>query len=179
MRLNSDQPALWAQGNLRAKDEIFAQDVAGNAILREDPVGEGQIYFANGVTGYLLITPRGGDIEVICENGALTAYNDGLEWHLRRRATKEQQGHTGLVTVPYPEPPIASSTLSLIEDLVHALDTGQPTRGGPRISLASTELIFALIESHQRGGARVSLPLAQRSLRMERSRGPNQPKYSA
>jgi len=174
MRLNSDHPAVWAQGNLRAKDEIFAGD-----LLREDPVGEGLIYFVNGVTGYLLITPRGGDIEVICENGTLSAYNDGMEWHLRRRTVIDAKGHTALMTAPYPEPPIVSSTLRLIEDLVHALDTGEPTRGGPRISLASTELIFALIESHQRGGARVTLPLAQRSLRMQRSRGPNQPKYSA
>ncbi len=174
MRLNSDQPAVWAQGNLRAQQEIFDGE-----ILREDPVGEGVIYFANGVTGYLLVTPRGGDIEVICENGALTAYNDGLEWHLRRRATKEAHGHTGLVTAPYAEPPIVSSTLRLIEDLVHALDTGEPTRGGPRISLASTEVIFALIESHRRGGAKVTLPIQERNLRLQRSRGPNQPKFAA
>lgn len=174
MRLNSDQPAVWAQGNLRANDDIFDGE-----ILREDPVGEGLVYFANGVIGYLLVTPRGGDIEVICENGTLTAYNDGLEWHLRRRASIDAQGHTGLVTAPYAEPPIASSTLCLIEDLVHALDTGEPTRGGPRISLASTELIFALIESHRQGGAKIMLPLQARTLRMQRSRGPNKPKYSA
>lgn len=173
MRLNSDHPALWAQGNLRAKDDIFDGD-----ILREDPVGEGLVYFANGVTGYLLVTPRGGDIEVICENGTLTAYNDGLEWHLRRREPIDPQGRTGLVTAPYTEPPIASSTLRLIEDLVHALDTGEPTRGGPRVSLASTELIFALIESHRQGGARITLPVQERNLRMQRNRGPNKPKYS-
>jgi predicted dehydrogenase len=173
MRLNSDHPALWAQGNLRANDDIFDGD-----ILREDPVGEGLIYFANGVTGYLLVTPRGGDIEVICENGSLTAYNDGLEWHLRRRVPVDPQGRTGLVTAPFTEPPIASSTLALIEDLVHALDTGEPTRGGPRISLASTELIFALIESHRQGGTRIVLPVQERMLRMQRNRGPNRPKYS-
>lgn len=178
MRLNSDQPAVWAQGNLRARDEIFAKDASGNEILHEDPVGEGLITFANGVTGYLLLTPRGGDIEVLCENGALTAYNDGLEWNLRRRAVKVLHGHTGLITSAYAEPPIASSTLRLIEDLVHALDSGEPTRGGPRISLASTELIFALIESHRRGGVRVTLPVQERNLRLQRSRGPNQPRYT-
>ena len=173
MRLNSDHPAVWAQGNLRAKDDIFD----GN-ILREDPVGEGLVYFANGVTGYLLVTPRGGDIEVICENGTLTAYDDGLEWHLRRREPIDPQGRTGLLTAPYTEPPIASSTLALIEDLVHSLDTGEPSRGGPHISLASTELIFALIESHRHGGARIELPVQERNLRLQRNRGPNKPKYS-
>lgn len=173
LRLNSDQPALWAQGNLRANDEIFDGE-----LLREDPVGEGLIYFANGVTAYLLVTPRSGDIEVICENGALTAYNDGLEWHLRRRAAIDPQGRTGLVTAPFAEPPVASSTLRLIEDLVHGLDTGEATRGGPRVSLASTELIFALIESHRQGGARVALPVQERTLRMQRNRGANTPKYT-
>ena len=173
MRLNSDQPAVWAQGNLRANDDIFDGD-----ILREDPVGEGLVYFANGVTGYLLVTPRGGDIEVICENGTLSAYNDGLEWHLRRREPLDPRGRTGLVTAPFTEPPIRSSTLRLIEDLVHSLDTGEPSRGGPRISLASTELIFALIESHRQGGARVMLPVQERDIRLQRNRGPNKPKYS-
>jgi len=35
-----------------------------------------------------------------------------------------------------------------------------------------------LLESHQRGGARVELPLQERTLRLQRSRGPNQPKYT-
>jgi predicted dehydrogenase len=173
MRLNSDHPAVWAQGNLRANDTIFDGD-----ILREDPVGEGTIYFANGVTAYLLVTPRGGDIEVICENGVLTAYNDGMEWHLRRRAPIDPQGRTGLVTAPFAEPPNVSSTLRLIEDLVHSLDTGEPTRGGPRVSLASTEVIFALIESHRRGGAKISIPIQEHNLRLQRNRGANTPKYS-
>ncbi len=173
MRLNSDQPAVWAQGNLRANDDIFHGD-----ILTDDPVGEGTIYFANGVTGYLLVTPRSGDIEAICENGTLTAYNDGLEWHLRRRQPIQPSGRTALMTAPYTEPPIASSTLALVEDLVHALDTGEPTRGGPRVSLASTELIFALIESHRQGGARITLPVQERAIRLQRNRGPNKPKYS-
>lgn len=172
MRLNSDHPAVWAQGNLRATDEIFDGD-----LLREDPVGEGTVYFANGVTGYLLVTPRGGDIEVICENGTLSAYNDGLEWHLRRRQPIAPKG-TALLTAPYPDPPIASSTLALIEDLVHSLDTGEPSRGGPRVSLASTELIFALIESHRQGGAKIPLPVQERAIRLQRNRGPNKPKYT-
>jgi predicted dehydrogenase len=173
MRLNSDHPALWVQGNLRAGDHIFDGD-----ILREDPVGEGLIYFANDVTGYLLVTPRGGDIEAICENGALTAYNDGLEWHLRHRAPIDPQGRTGLVTAPFAGPPNASSTLRLIEDLVYALDTGEPTRGGPRIALASTEMIFALIESHRYGGAKITLPVQEHNLRLQRNRGPNTPQYT-
>lgn len=70
-----------------------------------------------------------------------------------------------------------ASTLCLIEDLVHSLDTGEPPRGGAELARANTELIFAFVESHQRGGARVELPLAGSAYRLERDRAPRQPKY--
>ena len=68
--------------------------------------------------------------------------------------------------------------MRLVEDLVHALDTGEPTRGGVRVARASTEMIFAFIESHRCGGARVTLPLKDCSLRLERNKPPRQPKFS-
>ncbi len=174
LRLNNDQPAEWVQATLRADDSIFDGD-----ILRTDPVGEGFVAFANGVTAYLLSTPRSSDCEVICENGSLTAFNDGLTWQLRRRQPIDANGHTGFVDVPYPEPPRVSSTLRLIEDLVQALDTGGPTQGGARVALAGAELIFAFIESHRRGGARVHLPLEAHNVRLQRNFAAHQPRYTA
>jgi hypothetical protein len=73
---------------------------------------------------------------------------------------------------------LVSSTLRLIEDLVHSLDTGQPPRGGARVALAGQELIFGFIESHRMGGARVSLPLEKRTTRLNRNHTPRQPKYT-
>jgi hypothetical protein len=58
--------------------------------------------------------------------------------------------------------------LRLIEDLVRSLDTGAPTRGGVRVAAANTELLFAFIESHRRGGQRVPLPLRENALRFIR-----------
>ena len=171
--LNNDQPVQWVQATLRADETIFEGD-----LLRQDPVGEGFVAFANGVTAYMLTTPRGGDCEIICEHGSLTAFNDGLSWQLRRRQPIDANGHTGLLDAPYPEPPRVSSTLRLIEDLVQALDSGQPPHGGPRTALAGAELIFAFIESHRQGGARVALPLQQRNLRLQRhATGGHQPRY--
>ena len=61
---------------------------------------------------------------------------------------------------------------------MHSLDTGDPPRGGARLARTNMELIFAFIESHVRGGARVELPLqAGRPYRLERDRAPRQPKY--
>jgi len=40
-------------------------------------------------------------------------------------------------------------------------------------------LIFAFVESHVRGGARVELPLEGCTFRLERDRSPRQPKFEA
>jgi predicted dehydrogenase len=172
MRLNGDQPALWVQGHLPDGDRIIEGD-----LLHEDPRGEGIIGFANGVTVYALLSPRGVEFEAICENGVITALNDALQMQLRRRVPIDPQGRTGLEFADITPAAPVSTTLRLIEDLVHALDTGEPPIGGGRVALANMELIFAFIESHRRGGARVNLPLEHRTMRMQRQRGPNQPKY--
>lgn len=54
-----------------------------------------------------------------------------------------------------------SATLNCVYDLVHALDHGVNPRGGEHgsIPLGNSELMFGLIESHARGGAKVSLPM--------------------
>jgi predicted dehydrogenase len=173
LRLNSDQPALWVQANLPDGDATIDGD-----ILHADPTGEGIIRFANDVTAYMLLTPRGLEVEAIGENGTLTALNDGMAWLLRRRAPIAG-GRTALQSEPFPDVEPASSTLRLIEDLVHALDTGEPPRGGASAALAGTELIFAFIESHRRGGARVNLPLDNRNVRLQRDHAPRQPKFTA
>ena len=70
-----------------------------------------------------------------------------------------------------------SSTVALIDDIAHALDTGEPTRGGVRLARRNAELIFGFIESHLRGGARVPMPLATHPLTLRRDRAPRQPTY--
>lgn len=173
-KLNSDHPAAWVQAHLPHGDEVIEGE-----ILKEDPVGHGIIQFANGVTGYALNTPRGIEYEAICERGAITAFNNGVEWQLRRRVPVDPRGRTGFAIDAFPAFEHASTTLRLIEDLVHALDTGQPPRGGVRVARANTELIFAFVESHRRGGARVQLPLQDSRLRLQRERAPRQPRYTA
>lgn len=174
LRLNNDQPVAWVQATLHNADQIIDGDV-----LHVDPAGDAILCFRNGVMAYLLTTTGGNDCEVVCEQGSLTAVNDALSWGLRRPQTIDAQGHKAMVAAPFAEPVRVSTTLRLIEDLVQALDTGQPTRGGTRVALAGLEIIFALIESHRRGGARVSLPLADRKLRLQRNIAPKQPKYNA
>lgn len=175
MRLNGDAPVEWVQGTLGKGGDAFDGD-----LLLEDPLGEGTIRFANGVTAYALNTGRGLEVDAICEQGVLSALNDGQEFLLRKRMVVDDRGHTALEIVPFPEVDPASSTLALIEDLVHALDTGEAPRGGSagEIAYTNTEVIFAFIESHRRGGGRVTLPI-ESSIRLARNSKPHQPKYTA
>ncbi|MEM7133995.1 MAG: Gfo/Idh/MocA family oxidoreductase [Chloroflexota bacterium] len=174
VHLNNDAPVEWVQATLPDGDQIFDGD-----IMTEDPRAEGIIRFANGVTAYAMLSPRGVEFEAICEDGVISALNDGMEWHYRRRVPVDPQGRTGLVTEDFPEVPPASSTLRLVEDLVHSLDTGEPSRCGPRVALLNMELIFGFIESHRKGGVRISLPIQDRTLRMQRNHTPRQPKFMA
>jgi len=174
LRLNNDQPVSWVQAHLPDGDAAIDGEV-----LYKDPRGEGIIHFENGVTVHAMLTPLSSDYEAICERGSIQALNDGLDWQLRRSAPIDPQGRKAFVIDAFPDVERASSTLRLIEDLVHALDTGTPPRGGARVARASTELIFAFVESHQQGGARVKLPLQDNKYRLQRQHTPRQPKYAA
>ncbi len=173
-RLNSDAPVSWVQAHLPNGDEV----IDGNS-LREDPVGHGIIQFANGVTAYALNSGRGLEVEAICANGSVTALSNGNEWQLRAPVKQDHRGRNVMGLVDFPEYEHRASTLCLIEDLVRVLDTGGEPRGGVELARANTELIFAFVESHQQGGARVELPLVGSNYRLERERAPREPKYKA
>ncbi len=171
MRLNSDRPVAWVQAHLTDGD----QAIEGDRLI-EDPTGHGIIQFEDGVTAYALLTGRKGEIEAICERGALTSLRGGLNWQLRRDGV-DFKGRSSLVPGRFPRYQRASTSLRIVEDLVKALDTGETTRGGVRVARAGAELIFAFIESHRRGGARVELPLDRSRLKLKRDRAPRSPRY--
>ncbi len=170
MRLNSDCPVAWAQGHLPGGSGMFEGD-----ILKEDPRAHGMFQFENGVTVYPMLTAAWSEYSVICEGGIMSALNNGIEWQLRKKVSIGPKGRSGLEEGTYPAFEEASSTLKLVEDLVHSLDTGEPPRGGVQIARANTELIFAFIESELQGGARVELPLTGSRVRLQRDGAPKQP----
>lgn len=171
LRLNSDVPAIWVSGYLPQGDSVFEGE-----ILRTDPVGGGTIQFENGVTAHALMTPRSSEWEAICDSGTVTCWNNGWQWQLRKQ--QEVSGWRSCqVPDTFPSYEQTSSTANLIKDLVHALDTGEPTRGGVRCAYASTVLIFGIIESHLHNGARIELPLKNSITRLQRNPTGRQPRY--
>ena len=89
------------------------------------------------------------------------------------------RGKTTLSEDKFPDFTPISPTTRIIEDLVRCLDNGGTPKGGVRAARAGTELIFAIIESHLKGGARVTLPLVNSALGLDRSVKPKQPKFAA
>ena len=170
--LNSDHRALWASAHITDDDSIFDGD-----IVREDPNGQGIIQFENGVTVHALLSPRGSEWEAICERGTVACWNNGWQWHIRREG--DVSGVAKLLSSQKHFLSLKTRAAQQIssQDLVHSLDTGEPSRCGVRVAHASTELIFAFMESHLQNGARVQLPLQGSKLRMERDRAPRQPRF--
>ncbi len=159
--INNDTEIEWVQAHLPSGDSAIDGEV-----LRKDPVGEGMFRFANGVTVYALNTPRGPELEAICANGTVTGQNNGLNWSVRR-SPGGNAGRWQLREDSFPDYVPQSTNKRIVEDLIQALDTGGPTRGGVNVAHMNQEIIAAFVESHRRGGVRVSLPLDERRLRLE------------
>jgi len=162
MHLNNDNPVSWVQAHLPDSEDA----IEGNIIVK-DPPGHGIIQFSNGVTAYVILSGKGNasEHEIICERGTMTQVSNGASWELRVFDNED-----GSHQFPYFEP--ASSTVKLIEDLVQSLDNGTTTRGNVRVARASTELLFAFIESHRNNGGRVKLPLKDCNLKFQIQRTP-------
>ena len=170
--LNDDQPVEWVQFHLtRGGDDL------DDGLLDSDPNGGGRLQFANGVTAFAADSGRPFEVEVVCERAVFGSLGLDGEFLLREPGGANHRGNPTLRPGTFPPFTRDSSTVNLITDLAHALDTGQPPRGGVRVARANTELIFACIESHRRGGARVALPLEGSDLRLERNFAPRQPRF--
>jgi predicted dehydrogenase len=170
--LNGDAAVQWVQAYLPNGDDV----IVGNQITA-DPEGQGTIAFANGVMAHVLLSSRPFDLEAICEQGTVSASRQDSRFEMRRLVREGRSAHLSepelLSYVP------SSSTLHLIEDLVQALNTGAPTRGGVRVARINTDIIFGFVESQRRGGSRVALPLRESDLRfVPRNNAPKQPRYA-
>jgi len=173
MRLSGDHPAAWVQGHM-TDDSMIDGD-----FLRDDPTGQGIIQFENGVTLYAALTGRGSEYQAICENGSVYIMDDGARIEMRVPGPSDHRGRSSLAPGQFPDDEPASAALNIVGDLVHSLDTGEPTRGGVRVARVGLELSFAIIYSHRRGGVRVEMRLEHRDLLLKRVHAPRQPRYRA
>jgi predicted dehydrogenase len=160
--LNGDAEAIWAQAYM----SDGPASIDGDAVIN-DPYTEGMIAFENDVIAHMIARPGPHVFKAWLEGAEMVTKGDGA-FEIRKTDGE-------VIEIPY-EP--VSSTVGLIEDIVQALDNGGPTRGGIDAAYKNAEILFALLESEKRAGARVAIPLVDSTLAFQPTNlGPRQPKY--
>jgi len=102
------------------------------------------------------------EIEVVCEQGALRSWGDSSGYGARRQVERYVWEE-----VPFPAWERRSGTVAIIEDLVRAVEEGTPGRSSLATARRGMEILFAMVASHAEGGARQTLPLAERRVRVD------------
>ena len=151
----------WVFGEMES-DKAAAGD--------NDLMGNGYLAFDNGVRAYLRGMPTGvasWEFDVLGSEGRVRLVAGCLELELTKLTPGGPRGRGVPAKVPFPLPrQIPGTGVTIVEDIVHAIESGQPPRCSGEDGLAALEIAMALRESHRRGGAKVTLPLADRSLTM-------------
>lgn len=160
MFLAGDPEVDTVQGTANIDPSDFADDR-----LDGDPgIPAAAIRFQNGVWGYVVARP-GSEFEVSGTLGTLHTVNDVTGVHLKRVA--EGKG-SHMTEVPFPETGAGSGTLNAVREIVAELDGGPRTSGNIDVACRSQEIVFAILESERREGARVRMPLEHRTLTVGR-----------
>jgi predicted dehydrogenase len=152
--LAGDGEVDFVQGALVAEED----DWQGDTLKKDAAICSAYVHFKSGVHAYL--TASGGwEFEVSGSKGKLRTLSNSMDYQLRQ---VDEYGELKQVSVPEVE--IGSGTQRGVEDLARALDDDGDTMGNLEIACRSQEVIFAVAESHRRGGVRVELPLVDRAL---------------
>jgi len=148
---------------------VFGEMESDEAAQGEnDLMGNGYLAFDSGVRSYLRSLPCGvtsWEIDVIGTEGRVRSLANCLEFELTYLSPGGPRGRGMPAKIPMPWPArIQGMGLTIVEDLVAAIETGRPPRCSGEDGRAALEIAVALRESHRRGGVRVDLPLEDRSL---------------
>ena len=151
----------WVFGEMES-DEKAAAD--------EDLRGNGYLAFDNGARGFLRALPTGiapWEFDVIGTEGRVRSLANGAETQYYCWVPGGLRDEGLPARAPFPLPTSIQGTgLSVIADLVDAIETGSDPRCSAEDGRKALEIAIALRESHRQGGLRVDLPLADRSLQI-------------
>ena len=155
----------WVFGHMES-DEAAAGDV--------DLQGNGYLHYDNGVQGFVRMTACGGanwEIEVIGTQGVLRAIADAQQVQFYKTVESSLAGRRAEPAqhiFPLPAASHSSNTRTVL-DLITCIETGKEPNCSGDDGRHALEVAIAMRESHRRGGTRVALPLADRSLHIRSS----------
>ena len=162
--LAGDAEPVWVSGLV---DDVSEEPA--DSRRRMDPSGHAQIGLANGAVLY--VTPNGRHenagmtFEVAGENGRLFLLDDANESYIWSADDSSGAGLRPLDLPEETEPWPAGK--GMVNDLVHAVQTGGRTACDIEHVRRATEIGFAIHGSSMKDGGRVNLPFAGRSFCIE------------
>lgn len=157
--LASDSEVEYVQGNVAVDDADFED----NRTESDPSIVMGYVRFKNGTHGISLLGSAY-EFEVDCSEGTVRSLNNGLSFQLRKRGGQFNE----ILDAEFPPFEQKSGTVGCIEDIVEAIDTGRETKGNIRLARISTEITFGIVESQRQKGARVRMPMENRTLYLGR-----------
>ena len=167
-RMFTGAPARWVFGDM---DNDLAASGDG------DLSGSGYVVYENGVRAFLNSGVPAGtwSLEFLCEKGRIVSRNHHATFELwteetqaddrclRGQPVRGDLKYDVQRMFPYPWRP-RSSMVDAIEGVGRSIESGRETVAPGEYGREALEIAIALRESHRRRGARVDLPLQDRSL---------------
>ena len=125
-----------------------------------DPyVGFFRIGYANGAEGLFVPRPGGFEVEVRGTEGCAFAWGNGADFRVRRDGEDDSESRETVI-----HPTGEGPTVTTIRNIIRELETGVRTDGNIDVTMQAVEAQFGIAHSHLAGGARVPLPVADRTL---------------
>ena len=118
-----------------------------------------RVGYVGGAEGLFVPVPGLFDIEVYGTEGRAYAWDNGEVIRIRSGTRKEGAVHEKSI-----KPAGESPTICTIRDIIRQLETGESTAGNIDVTMRAVEVQFGLAHSHLQDGARVALPVADRTL---------------
>ena len=161
----------WVEGRMEEPDDPDGPptrqypryDAAGHRYepppgdeIADPMVGFYRVGYRGGAEGHF-VPRRGFDLDVYGTDGHAHAWDNG-ELIFMHRSKDDQTEQTFI------RPRGESPTICTVRNIIRELETGEPTSGRIDITMQAVEVQFGVAHSHLQGGARVALPVADRSL---------------
>lgn len=150
---------------VQADLDLDPRDVRGRVVDADPMVRMGYIRFTNGVSAHI-VASQSNDVELAGTEGIVTIRSDGVSAHWRSRLSGGSDLGWFLSDRIEPAPESSSGTVNSIEAVSWAVLEGTYPDYDINLAVRNQEVLFALVESHLKGGGKVQFPLPRRGLRI-------------
>lgn len=159
---SGDPEPAWCVGRLEDTSEI-----PEGRWTRKDPSGSGYFEMQDGVR-YTFDGASSGSASFFLSGteGRLLVLNEARDVTLFKNGGEPASRWFGAEPVVVPDQ-TSSVMYSALEDLVNAIDSGEPTRCNERHAARTLEMALGIHESERTGNARVDFPLRNRELSVD------------